>query len=425
MSFRVLFFVSLAAVFMLGCGAPNGSPPRLLAAPPPAVGATCVALAKPRGDLDRLAEFVERPDSRLLHPDLLASELDADAALAHEVTPADPEVAKVAVGAGDLLTALAGRARNVAASTHDGEEAAIAAMRDTINGGVAVRQKLHRLCDGGPPRGRLAPEVIQKIVRADLSYFQACYDDGLRRDPKLMGRVSTHFVIARDGSVRDVRDAEREPDPFGWEAPGAPVTPVLPDAQVRACVVAGFRKLAFPAPEGGFVTVTYPIMFSPIAAKQLTEQQLAAWRPALDNYTPVVTRDNVTTLGPARVPFANYLVTIHNRIHPIFAEEYLEFFSGLPKDDMLNDMTIFTSLEIVLDKNTGRIVRMGVIKSSGSTAYDVAVLKSVSRAAPFGKAPDIIASPDGNVYLHWDFHRDPFDACTPRNARPFLLARPP
>jgi hypothetical protein len=55
----------------------------------------------------------------------------------------------------------------------------------------------------------------------------------------------------------------------------------------------------------------------------------------------------------------------------------------------------------------------------------VAALSSVDRAGPFGKAPEIIASPDGNVYLHWEFHRDPFDACTTRNARPFLLKNAP
>jgi hypothetical protein len=32
-----------------------------------------------------------------------------------------------------------------------------------------------------------------------------------------------------------------------------------------------------------------------------------------------------------------------------------------------------------------------------------------------------IVSPDGNVYVHWEFHSDPFDACTTRDARPYLL----
>ena len=79
----------------------------------------------------------------------------------------------------------------------------------------------------------------------------------------------------------------------------------------------------------------------------------------------------------------------------------------------------------MLNKNTGKIVRMGVTKTSGVTAFDIVALSSVDRAAPFGKAPDVIASPDGNVYLHWEFHRDPFDACTTRNARPYILKHAP
>ena len=35
-------------------------------------------------------------------------------------------------------------------------------------------------------------------------------------------------------------------------------------------------------------------------------------------------------------------------------------------------------------------------------------------------------SPDGKVYLHWEFHRDRNDACSTRNAFPYLLkAAPP
>jgi hypothetical protein len=149
------------------------------------------------------------------------------------------------------------------------------------------------------------------------------------------------------------------------------------------------------------------------------------FRPAIENYEPSVELGNTTALNAARVPFATYLNTIHNRLHPIFAEEYLEFYNSRPKTEKVNDFSIFTSLEIVLDKTTGKIVRMGVTKTSGITEYDLTALASVDRAGPFGKAPDVIASPDGNVYLHWEFHRDPVDACTTRNARPFILKDAP
>jgi hypothetical protein len=148
------------------------------------------------------------------------------------------------------------------------------------------------------------------------------------------------------------------------------------------------------------------------------------WRAAIENYEPTVKTGNQTALNAARVPFATYINTIHNRIHPIFAEEFLASLDNLPPSHALNK-DLVTHLEIVLNKDEGRIVRMGVTRASGVTAFDIVALNSVSRASPFGKAPDAIVSPDGNVYLHWEFHRDPFDACTTRNARPFLLKSAP
>lgn len=37
----------------------------------------------------------------------------------------------------------------------------------------------------------------------------------------------------------------------------------LPDARALQCVVEAYYGLSFPQPEGGIVTVVYPIMFSP------------------------------------------------------------------------------------------------------------------------------------------------------------------
>jgi hypothetical protein len=149
------------------------------------------------------------------------------------------------------------------------------------------------------------------------------------------------------------------------------------------------------------------------------------FRTAIENYVPDVELGNTTALNAARVPFATYLNTIHNRIHPIFAEQDLEFLNTRPKGEKVNDMTIYTSLEIVLNKTNGSIVRMGVTRTSGITEYDLTALASVDRAGPFGKAPDLIASPDGNVYLHWEFHRDLVEACSTRNAKPYILASAP
>jgi hypothetical protein len=144
------------------------------------------------------------------------------------------------------------------------------------------------------------------------------------------------------------------------------------------------------------------------------------YRAAIENYEPSVKIGNQTALNAAQVPFATFLNTVHNRLHPIFAEEFLASLDNLPSEHSLNKELV-THLEIVLSKDEGKIVRMGVTRGSGVTAFDIVALNAFQRASPYGKAPEAIVSHDGNVYLHWEFHRDPFDACTTRNAFPYML----
>lgn len=96
--------------------------------------------------------------------------------------------------------------------------------------------------------GRLPPVVIQRIVRASFDKLRRCYQDGLDRDPKLTGLVRVKFVIDTTGAVAAVvADSGSN----------------MPDAAVVGCIVRGFGQLSFPAPEGGMVTVVYPINFDP------------------------------------------------------------------------------------------------------------------------------------------------------------------
>jgi TonB family protein len=152
---------------------------------------------------------------------------------------------------------------------------------------------------------------------------------------------------------------------------------------------------------------------------------LERWKSAIENYVPSVKPGNTTDLNTAAAPFASYLNTIHNRLHPIFADSFLGSLDGLPDTNPLSRMEMSTNLEIVVSPDEGRVVRLGVTKTSGVTAFDVAALESVHRAQPFGAPPKEIVSPDGNVYLHWEFYRNPMYACSTYFARPFLLKAKP
>jgi hypothetical protein len=111
--------------------------------------------------------------------------------------------------------------------------------------------------------GRLSPEVIQSKIRERLPLAHKCYEAGLARDPKLEGRVLVRLLIGRDGKVAEASpataDAAKTADVI---TPGDAPAPPMPDAKVTACVVDVLRQTVFPAPEGGTVTVVYPVTFS-------------------------------------------------------------------------------------------------------------------------------------------------------------------
>ena len=149
------------------------------------------------------------------------------------------------------------------------------------------------------------------------------------------------------------------------------------------------------------------------------------YRAAIENYDPSVKPGNQTSLNAARVPFASYINKMHNRIHPIFAGGFLGSLGKLSYDDKLSNMSLSAHMELVLDSASGKVIRAGIVRGSGVTAFDVAALSSVKSAGAFGVAPDAIISPDGNVYVHWEFYRDPYYACTSKFARPYLIKSSP
>ena len=95
--------------------------------------------------------------------------------------------------------------------------------------------------------GRLPPEAVQRVVRQSFGRLRACYEAGLLRNPDLEGRVSVKFVIDREGQV----------------ALASPWTDsTIGDAAVAQCVTRAYQSMTFPKPEGGIVTVVYPIVFT-------------------------------------------------------------------------------------------------------------------------------------------------------------------
>ena len=120
------------------------------------------------------------------------------------------------------------------------------------------------------------------------------------------------------------------------------------------------------------------------------------------------------------VSFAHYLNGMHNRIHPQFADAFLEYLDTLPPEDPRNDVNLSVEIEIVLDSH-GVVVKMGVVRLSGVPEFDAAALEAIDRAGPLDPPPAAIASADGKTYVRWTFYRDEICACSTMFALPWIL----
>jgi hypothetical protein len=96
------------------------------------------------------------------------------------------------------------------------------------------------------PDGRVSPDAIQATLRAHYGAVRACYEAGLRKDPRLTGTATVKLLIGKDGVTREAADASS----------------TLPEKDVVACIVGELEKLTYPAGPG-VVTVVYPIQLAP------------------------------------------------------------------------------------------------------------------------------------------------------------------
>ncbi len=94
--------------------------------------------------------------------------------------------------------------------------------------------------------GRLSRAQIQKVISDHLAQVQACYEKNLMRDRSLAGKITFDWLITPTGAVSGARVRSS----------------TMAGSAVSSCILGEMRTWAFPTPEGGSVSVTYPFIFS-------------------------------------------------------------------------------------------------------------------------------------------------------------------
>lgn len=99
-------------------------------------------------------------------------------------------------------------------------------------------------------------------------------------------------------------------------------------------------------------------------------------------------------------------MTVHGAFHGRWAQSFLENCrTYLPPTHRLNDMSLQTTLEFVVD-DAGSVVSTSIITSSDNEEFDQAAIEVVTESHPLSAPPLDLRSDDGLVHVRWRFARD-------------------
>jgi hypothetical protein len=99
--------------------------------------------------------------------------------------------------------------------------------------------------------GRLEESAIRRTIQAHTSEVRRCYERRLKRVPTLRDRVVMHFTVGADGTVTEARAEGGEADPT-----------------IVTCLESAVRSWTFDRPEGGAVSIVYPLTFAPAGSRE-------------------------------------------------------------------------------------------------------------------------------------------------------------
>ena len=206
----------------------------------------------------------------------------------------------------------------------------------------------------------------------------------------------------------------------GVTSAGPPAMPATAPASTRASTPGGAAAKVQPVETGERPVVacaaTHPILELPLSAVKVDDwaAQIAGYRPQANGGRPVAWEGAQSDLD-------GYLDGVHACVHAAFASSFLRSLRDLPAGHPLADPELATTVELVIEGESGRLADVGVVASSGVPEFDAAAVAAFNGAFPLAPPPAASLSSDERLYVTWELHRRPEDACKREQARPWKL----
>ncbi len=168
-------------------------------------------------------------------------------------------------GMGDVATALSG-AGGVAVATDPGAgggrkgggqggRASIGQLATSGGGSVGYGAKSEVRVSGAVAAEEaevdssdIDQQKLADFVRARMGLIKACYENALKRNPSLRGKITIRFTILQTGGLADISTSVN----------------TLAASDVAACITGTMRTWRTQFRPGGPVTVEYPFVFAPV-----------------------------------------------------------------------------------------------------------------------------------------------------------------
>ncbi|WP_437586726.1 hypothetical protein [Sorangium sp. So ce1000] len=243
--------------------------------------ADCKALGPEVQKASRMIEVLRQADLST-PPDVLARIADRLDIWARGTTAqaSDPELAQDARDIRESFARTGAAVRKFRASleARDSKKVGVAraGLERELDQDAKVVRGVAARCKSNPyepikGKAHIPPHVVRSVVQERFGEMRACYEKGLRQNPKLEGRIAVHLVVDGEGKVTYAGDADRPPAdapllialPSPGATPPSSSAPPLRDAKVVGCVLDVFRGLRFPsaADRKSVATVVYPVVF--------------------------------------------------------------------------------------------------------------------------------------------------------------------
>jgi len=91
-------------------------------------------------------------------------------------------------------------------------------------------------------------QKLAAFVRARMGLIKGCYENALKRNPTLKGKISIRFTILETGGIADIQASVNS----------------LNSPEVAACIINTMRTWRTQFRPSGPVTVEYPFVFAPV-----------------------------------------------------------------------------------------------------------------------------------------------------------------